>query len=118
MRYRLWLDGEDYGTAGEKAADLWLEAGKSKPGYHTIEQVDDDAPEFLPRPSANRPVQRRLLLCSMVLFGLAVWLAWPMLTLKNYPHLKMRDNIGIVVMILAWAFGRAYHRMKCGRGTR
>jgi hypothetical protein len=47
--YRLWVGDEDYGTASEKAAKMWLAYYEER--YPTdgarIEPVSDDAPVFL-----------------------------------------------------------------------
>lgn len=50
MMYRLWCEGEDYGTAAAGPAQLWLEHQRTKyPDEEAhLEEVDDDAPVFLP----------------------------------------------------------------------
>lgn len=49
--FRMWIDGEDYGTASERAATLMREAVSLRDPMSTyrMEPVEDDAPEFLPR---------------------------------------------------------------------
>jgi hypothetical protein len=49
--YRLWQDGEDYGTASEWVAGMWLSyVQEAYPCTDArIEKVPDDAPVFLAR---------------------------------------------------------------------
>jgi hypothetical protein len=50
--YRLWDGDEDFGTATEKAARMWLEVAlKYNPDAH-IEPVDANAPVFLKQPAS------------------------------------------------------------------
>lgn len=48
MLYRLWKDGEDYGTAGERVAKWWLEYALSRGENVKIQAVPDGSPKFLP----------------------------------------------------------------------
>jgi hypothetical protein len=50
MTYRLWCEGEDYGTAGERQAQMWLTQQRAQYADEEahIEPVADDAPVFLP----------------------------------------------------------------------
>jgi hypothetical protein len=52
---RLWIGDEDYGTAGDRQADLWLQAHRERyPDQPArIEPVPDDAPVFLPKPEES-----------------------------------------------------------------
>ncbi len=47
--YRLWKNDEDYGTAGEHAAQRWMEAVRiiEPEADARVEEVADDAPTFL-----------------------------------------------------------------------
>lgn len=38
---------------------------------------------------------------SIMLFGVSLWLAWPMLTLRTYPHIGLREYAALVGAILA-----------------
>lgn len=47
--YRMWENGEDYGTASGKAARMWLTVAQANDPCAYIERVPDQAPVFLPR---------------------------------------------------------------------
>jgi hypothetical protein len=52
--YRLWVGEEDFGTAAERQAKLWLQAAAERhPGELVfIEPVDANAPVFLKQPAS------------------------------------------------------------------
>jgi hypothetical protein len=56
MTFRLWIGDEDYGTAGERPARLWLAYQQEHyPGEPArIEEVPDDAPVFLKHATKKR----------------------------------------------------------------
>ena len=55
MKVRIWIKGEDYGTFGQRAADLFVVYHKGRHPDEPIraEPVADDAPEFLPTETAR-----------------------------------------------------------------
>lgn len=38
---------------------------------------------------------------SLALFALSIWLAWPMIMLRDYPHVTLRSYAALLVMALA-----------------
>lgn len=53
--YRMYIDGEDYGTASRRAATLMREAVSLRDPMSIFRMypVEDDAPVFLPKTTPN-----------------------------------------------------------------
>lgn len=47
------------------------------------------------------------MIVSLALFAVSLWLAWPLLTFRHFPHVSVRDYAAMLAMIGARAIAKA-----------